>query len=68
MTISKLSVMENVVFIADPHCPKNHNLDEVATIELYSSIFTEVVTNCYTYRSQQYILKRILISYNCPKL
>ena len=28
--------MENVVYIAEHHCSKNHNLDEVATTELFS--------------------------------
>ena len=37
--------MENVVYIADPHCPKDHNRNEFATIELFSSIFTEVQTS-----------------------
>ena len=52
MTLSKLSVIENVVYIADPHCPKDHNPDEVATIELFSSIFTEVLTICSTHSPQ----------------
>ena len=33
MTIGKMSVMENVVYIADPRCQKDHNHDAVATIE-----------------------------------
>ena len=44
--------MENVVYIADPHCPQDNNPDEVATIELFSSIFSEVLTSCYTYSPQ----------------
>ena len=49
--------MESVVNIADPHCPMDHKLDEVATTELFSSILAEILTSCYTYSSRKHVLE-----------
>ena len=65
MNISELSVVEVVVYVADPHCPKDHNPDEVAKIELFSSIIIEVLTSCYTISPHNFFSWKILSPYKC---